>query len=291
MKTPDLTQTQQWLSTVLMVRGDLPQKLNTAANPHGLTLHDCVKSNKTLGAMRRVDIYAAGYVMRLVECLRGEFALLCQFMGDEVFDTFAKAFIVTLPSESWTLHQLGSRFADFLAHTKPTGDFNAHQRAMFSLPSELAKFERAKALALLKPGPETEQSTALINEIELLCGIAEDFVISVPESVQLIQTDYPLLSLITQLEQAKPCTLPTPEQTHIAISRQQYRIKMNVLNDWQANLLLHLREKPLRYQEAITYCAKCMSMETQVLRAQLAVWLPSAINRGLFIIQNEPAPC
>ncbi len=154
MKTPDLTQTQQWLSTVLMVRGDLPQKLNTAANPHGLTLHDCVKSNKTLGAMRRVDIYAAGYVMRLVECLRGEFALLCQFMGDEVFDTFAKAFIVTLPSESWTLHQLGSRFADFLAHTKPIGDFNAHQQAMFSLPSELAKFERAKALALLKSGPK-----------------------------------------------------------------------------------------------------------------------------------------
>ncbi|MDP4489358.1 DNA-binding domain-containing protein [Pseudoalteromonas piscicida] len=291
MKTPDLTQTQQWLSTVLMVRGDLPQKLNTAANPHGLTLHDCVKSNKTLGAMRRVDIYAAGYVMRLVECLRGEFALLCQFMGDEVFDTFAKAFIVTLPSESWTLHQLGSRFADFLANTKPSGDFNAHQQAMFSLPSELAKFERAKALALLKPGPETEQSTALINEIELLCGIAEDFVISVPESVQLIQSDYPLPPLIIQLEQAKPYTLPTPEQTHIAISRQQYRIKMNVLNDWQANLLLHLREKPLRYQEAITYCAKCMNMETQVLRAQLAVWLPSAINRGLFIIQNEPAPC
>ncbi|WMO15986.1 DNA-binding domain-containing protein [Pseudoalteromonas piscicida] len=291
MKTPDLTQTQQWLSTVLMVRGDLPQKLNTAANPHGLTLHDCVKSNKALGAMRRVDIYAAGYVMRLVECLRGEFALLCQFMGDEVFDTFAKAFIVTLPSESWTLHQLGSRFADFLANTKPSGDFNAHQQAMFSLPSELAKFERAKALALLKPGPETEQSTALINEIELLCGIAEDFVISVPESVQLIQTDYPLLPLITQLEQAKPCTLPTPEQTHIAISRQQYRIKMNVLNDWQADLLLHLREKPLCYQEAITYCAKRMNMETQILRAQLAVWLPSAVNRGLFIIQNEPAPC
>ncbi|CAM4408869.1 HvfC/BufC N-terminal domain-containing protein [Pseudoalteromonas maricaloris] len=286
MKTPDLTQTQQWLSTILMVRGDLPQKLNTAANPHGLTLHDCVKSNKTLGAMRRVDIYAAGYVMRLVECLRGEFALLCQFMGDEVFDTFAKAFIVTLPSESWTLHQLGSRFADFLAHTKPSGDFNAHQQAMFSLPSELAKFERAKALALLKSGPETEKSTALINEIELLCGIAEDFVMSVPESVQLIQTDYPLLSLITQLEQAKPYTLPMPEQTHIAISRQQYRIKMNVLNDWQADLLLHLREKPLRYQEAITYCAKRMNMETQILRAQLAVWLPSAINRGLFIIQK-----
>ncbi|MGA4608032.1 putative DNA-binding domain-containing protein [Pseudoalteromonas maricaloris] len=291
MKTPDLTQTQQWLSTVLMVRGDLPQKLNTAANPHGLTLHDCVKSNKTLGAMRRVDIYAAGYVMRLVECLRGEFALLRQFMGDEVFDTFAKAFIVTFPSESWTLHQLGSRFADFLAHTKPSGDFNPHQQAMFSLPSELAKYERAKALALLKPGPETEQSTAVINEIELLCGIAENFVMSVPESVQLIQTDYPLLPLITQLEQAKPYTLPTPEQTHIAISRQQYRIKMNVLNDWQADLLLQLREKPLRYQEAITYCAKRMNMETQVLRAQLAVWLPSAINRGLFIIQNEPAPC
>ncbi|PCK32986.1 HvfC/BufC N-terminal domain-containing protein [Pseudoalteromonas piscicida] len=290
MKTPDLTQTQQWLSTVLMVRGDLSQKLNTAAAPHGVTLHDCVKSSKKLGAMRRVDIYAAGYVMRLVECLKGEFALLCQFMGEEVFETFAKAFIVTLPSESWTLHQLGSRFADFLAQTKPSGDFDPHQQAMFSLPCELAKLERAKALALLKPGPETQQSTTAISEIELLCGIAEDFVMSVPGSVQLIQTDYPLLPLITQLEQAEPYTIPAPAQTHIAVSRQQYRIKMCVLNDWQADLLLHLREKPLRYQEAVSYSASRLNLNLQALQSQLAVWLPSAINMGLFTLQNEPVP-
>ena len=285
MKTPDLIQTQQWLSTVLMVRGDLPQKLNTAA-AQGLTLDKCVKSSDTLDAMRRVDIYAAGYVMRLVECLRGEFALLCQFMGEEVFDTFAKAFIVTLPSESWTMHQLGSRFADFLAHTKPTGDFNAHQQAMFSLPAELAKFERAKALALLKPGPEQKQRTSSVSEIELLCGIAEDFIIAVPESVLLVQTDYPLLPLVAQLEQAKPCIIPTPEQTHIVISRQQYRLKVNTLNDWQIDLLLHLKEKPRCYRDAVTYCANRMHLETQALQSQLAVWLPSAVNIGLFTLQK-----
>ncbi|MDW7548960.1 DNA-binding domain-containing protein [Pseudoalteromonas peptidolytica] len=281
MKTPDLTQTQQWLSTVLMVRGDLEQKLNIAANPHGVMLHDCIKSTKKLGAMRRVDIYAAGYVMRLVECLKGEFALLNQFMGEEVFETFAKAFIVSLPSESWTLHQLGGRFADFLRQTKPIGDFSAHQQAMLSIPAELAKFERAKAQALLKPGPETALPTPAINEIELLCGIAEDFTIAVPESAQLIHTDYPLLPLIAQLEQSTPYTIPEPMQTHITVSRQQYRIKACTISDWQADFLLHLQTKPLRLRDAISSCAHDTNVAVQTLHSQLAVWLPSAMNVGL----------
>lgn len=286
MKVPDLTQTQQWLSAVLMVRGDLPQKLNKAA-ANGLTLHECVKSSESLGAMRRVDIYAAGYVMRLVECLRGEFALLCRFMGDEVFDTFAKAFIVTLPSESWTLHQLGARFSDFLARTKPTGDFNAHQKAMFSVPSELAKFERAKALALLKPGPETEYQSEAVSELELLCGIAEERILAVPESVQLIHTEYSILPLVSQLEQAEPWSLPAAESVNIAISRQQYRLKVTTLNDWQTDLLLHLQAQPLRYRDAVTHCAERMNIAPQALKSQLAIWLPSAVNIGLFSFQNN----
>ncbi|NWL15393.1 DUF2063 domain-containing protein [Pseudoalteromonas sp. Scap03] len=286
MKTPDLIQTQQWLSTVLMVRGDLPQKLNTAAS-QGLTLYKCVKSSGTLNAMRRVDIYAAGYVMRLVECLRGEFALLCQFMGKEVFDTFAKAFIVTLPSESWTMHQLGSRFADFLAHTKPTGDFSPHQQAMFCLPAELAKFERAKALTLLKPGPETAHEALSISEIELLCGIAQDFIIAVPESVQLIQSDYPLLPLVAELEQGKSSLAPTPEQTYIAISRHQYRLKVTMLNDWQTDFLLQLKKDQHCYKEAVAYCSDKMNIETQVLKSQLAIWIPSAVNIGLFTLHKN----
>jgi hypothetical protein len=101
---PTLSQTQEWVNTVLIVRGDLAQKIQTAADINGLQLDHLIKTTRGLSAQRRLDIYASGYVLRLVDCLKSEFSLLAAFMGEQVFEIFAKAFIVTIPSKYWSLH-------------------------------------------------------------------------------------------------------------------------------------------------------------------------------------------
>lgn len=44
-------------------------------------------------APARLDIYARGYVLRLLECLRAEFPILLALVGDQVFEMFASSYV------------------------------------------------------------------------------------------------------------------------------------------------------------------------------------------------------
>ncbi|MCF2906960.1 DNA-binding domain-containing protein [Pseudoalteromonas sp. DL2-H2.2] len=292
--TPQLSQLQHWLSHVLISRGDLPEKLLTAGQRDGLTLEQCVKSTPQLPAERRVDIYAAGYVMRLVECLKGEFALLCAFMGDDVFEVFAKAYIVTLPSRSFTLHTLGKSFVSFLANTRPQGEFGDKQRAMFDVPVELARFERAKAEVLLAEGLEnTPPAELVLNEFELLGGGASLNLV-VPPCLRLLVSDYDLLPMVEQLESPQqennqPYALPARETRYIALTRQNYRLITQPLTHWQADLLSHCGQA-MSFEQALIHSARRQGMEPALLRARLAMWLPAAVACGLLVVERAKRP-
>jgi acyl-homoserine lactone acylase PvdQ len=95
-----------------------------------------VKDTPYLSAQDRLDIYARGYLARLVSQLRSEFPMLAAHMGDDVFDLFATAYIQARPPSSWSLLHLADGFADFLDDTRPP-DPGAE------LPAALARLERA----------------------------------------------------------------------------------------------------------------------------------------------------
>ncbi|KZN38159.1 hypothetical protein N474_01195 [Pseudoalteromonas luteoviolacea CPMOR-2] len=287
--TPDLNQLQHWLSLILISRGDLPQKLFTAAQRDGLTLQQCIKSTSQLSAQRRVDIYAAGYVMRLVECLKSEFSLLCAFMGEDVFEVFAKAYIVTLPSRSFTLHTLGKSFVSFLTNTRPQGDFDEQQNAMFDVPLELARFERAKAEVLLAEGLEGASNTDIaINEFELLGGGATLSLVA-PPCLRLLVSEYDLLPLVEQLENGQPHSLPKKGTRYVALSRHKYRLITQQLTQWQADLLVHCGQA-ISFEQALTQSAHRQGVDPAVLRAQLAMWLPAAAACGLLVVERLKSP-
>ncbi|MCF2860042.1 putative DNA-binding domain-containing protein [Pseudoalteromonas sp. SMS1] len=287
--TPELEQLQHWLSQVLISRGDLPQKLANAAQRDGLTLEQCIKSTSQLSAQRRIDIYAAGYVMRLVECLKCEFSLLCTFMGSEVFEVFAKAYIVTLPSRSFTLHTLGQSFVRFLTNTRPQGRFDEQQTTMFDVPLELARFERAKAEVLLADGLENIPTThTAFNEFELLGGCASLSLIA-PPCLRLLVSEYDLLPLITQLENGIAHSLPPRETRYIALSRQNYRLVTQPLTQWQADLLVHCNQA-ISFEQAIIQSAHRQGLDPTQLRSQLAMWLPAAVACGLLVVERLKSP-
>lgn len=287
--TPALNQLQHWLSQVLISRGDLPQKLITAEQRDGLTLQQCIKSTIQLSAERRVDIYAVGYVMRLLECLKGEFPLVCAFMGEDVFDLFAKAYIVTLPSRSFTLHTLGKSFVDFLTNTQPQGQFDSQRQAMFDIPIELARFERAKAEVLLACGFENSPvENITLNEFELMAK-ASSIHLTVPPCLRLLETDYDILPLINQLEKSEPHTLPARCTQYTAITRQNYRLIIQPLTHWQADVLCHCHQTT-SLEQALAHSAHQLKMDPVVLRTQLALWLPAAVARGLVVIESVKQP-
>ncbi len=118
---------QRWMQTVIM-------------NPHGVhagvdsddarhlidvatdQVEAVVTRSHNLTALERLDIYHRAYFARLIECLRDEFPVILHALGDETFDAFALGYLQKYPSRSYTLNQLGTRFPQYLAETRPEQD-------------------------------------------------------------------------------------------------------------------------------------------------------------------------
>ena len=100
MTEQSLDRLQLWMKTVVTERGSLADKLQTATQLHGLNIEEVIAEKRDLSAHKRLGIYTSGYVARLLECMRADFPALRRFVGEPVFDAFAKAYIVTEPSHS-----------------------------------------------------------------------------------------------------------------------------------------------------------------------------------------------
>src|SRR4029079_811071 len=123
----------------------------------GLCAEDVVAERRDLSARERLAIYTGGYVLRLLECMRADFPVLRGFVGDSVFDAFAKAYIITMPPSSPSLYDLGADFPQFLEETKPKNwSLDDDMSAMIDLPPELARLERARAEVMRARGTEDD---------------------------------------------------------------------------------------------------------------------------------------
>ena len=119
-----------------------------AASQDGASTH--VRSDARLSAEGRIAIYAHGYRQRLVECLRTEYPVLASLAGPTAFDLFTQGYIAAHPSQSYTLYDFGSGFADYLERARPSGAADAVE----AIPAALARIERAKAEVLRAQGVE-----------------------------------------------------------------------------------------------------------------------------------------
>src|ERR1044072_1623042 len=119
MSEQSLSILEHWMKTVVVERGGLGEKLDEAARQHGLCADDVVAESRGVSARERLAVYAGGYVLRLLECMRADFPVLRGFVGDSVFDAFAKAYVITMPPSSHSLYDLGANFPRFLEETKP----------------------------------------------------------------------------------------------------------------------------------------------------------------------------
>ena len=114
MSEQSLSVLEHWMKTVIVERGGLSEKLQAAARQHGLLADDVVAESRGLSAQERLAVYTGGYVLRLLECMRADFPALRGFVGDSVFDAFAKAYVITMPPVSHSLYDLGADFPRFL---------------------------------------------------------------------------------------------------------------------------------------------------------------------------------
>ncbi|MFY9760933.1 MAG: DNA-binding domain-containing protein, partial [Xanthobacteraceae bacterium] len=119
MADADLGVLQRWMLSAVTTPGGVREGVREAREAYALDIGDAVKGSNRLSAPARLEIYARGYVLRLLECLRAEFPLLLALVGDQVFEMFASSYVWSRPSRSPSLYALGAGFADFLQSTRP----------------------------------------------------------------------------------------------------------------------------------------------------------------------------
>jgi hypothetical protein len=261
---------QNWLRTVVMAPGVLNQKIGIANRIYQVHESDVVSDEGNASVHARLNVYSSGYTSRLLDCMYADYAISKKFMGDELFDSFAKAYLMYHPSTSFTLYDLGKAFPDFLDGTKPKPE-EGIDNSYFDIPATLARVERARQVAMRAPGLENSAiDTSDINIQDVLFGT---FNISVPECLQLLELDLPMKQFFEAVYREEEYDLPSPKKNYIAISRKNYHMVMEEITEMQYLLLAECCNHTTLY-EAISVLSADRNISSSDLLADACLWMP-----------------
>jgi hypothetical protein len=136
--------------------GAIMAPLGTAdrlARAAGAQAAGIIKPNDRLTSSERLEIYAKSYWYRILDSLYDDFPGLRAIVGVRAFDKLSRAYLAEMPSESYTLRNLGSRLTEWLArHPEHAGKTPA-------LALDMVRLEWAHVVAFDGPaervlGPE-----------------------------------------------------------------------------------------------------------------------------------------
>ncbi|WP_083098479.1 DNA-binding domain-containing protein [Pseudophaeobacter leonis] len=126
-----LTEVQNWMFGALLEPGGKAQA----------AVADHLTPMAYLDAAQSLSIYQRSYALRLAACMREQFPATCHALGAPLFNDFVETYVAALPPESYTLHDLGRRFAGFLKDQRP--DKEASQKEVWiDFLIDLTRFER-----------------------------------------------------------------------------------------------------------------------------------------------------
>lgn len=101
------------------------------------TIRAVVRGNDRLSPVEQAEIYREQFWLRHRDVLRDDFPALRHMLGDEAFDALARAYLAACPPDSYTLRDLGQRFARFAA------DYEGFSPDVAGPARDMARFELA----------------------------------------------------------------------------------------------------------------------------------------------------
>ncbi len=266
------------MKTVVVERGSLREKLDAAARQHGLDAEDVVAESRGLSAHERLAVYTGGYVLRLLECMRADFPVLRGFVGDSVFDAFAKAYVITMPPISHSLYDLGADFPRFLEETKPKNwALDAGINTMLDLPPELARIERARAEVMRAPGTEDDPPAA--EHLSPFAVFGDGPTRQATRCLRLLEMKFPLVEFLRSSDKGERIEPPAPRASLVAVGRSNYRVHVEEISHWQF-AFLKACEHPTSSYSAVQVAVLESGRDPGQVLADVAIWLPIAFGLG-----------
>lgn len=252
---PELSVVQRWFQAVVSHPNGIDDGIESD-EAHDLIplsrkeLEQIVTRSNRVPARDRLAIYANAYYARLIECMGNSFPILKRTLGEQVFNGFAFGYLQKYPSSSYTLGQLGCRFAHYLDETRP--DRSDSKQGTDTISTNWPDF--LVDLATLEwvidevfDGPGVEGKRTLQTE-DLLAIAPEywgDVVLRTVPCLRLLQFRYPVSADYTamrQTEDAGDILTPAPSETYLAVTRREYVVRRHPLNRTQYELLTAIQQ-------------------------------------------------
>ena len=173
-------------------------------------LERVVTRSRSLTAAERVAIYGRAYHARLTECLEVEFPVLRQSLGEDLFRMFARAYLSSRPSQSYTLANLGKGFPSYLHATRPAESAEGKEEAWPDFIIDLARFERAFSEVYDGPGVEGCPDAERGRPAEAVERPRRDVRLSPAVSLRLLTFQFPVHDYFHAARQGREPELPAP---------------------------------------------------------------------------------
>ncbi|OIQ46306.1 MAG: hypothetical protein BM558_00060 [Roseobacter sp. MedPE-SW] len=171
-----------------------------------------VRSTSRLSAVAALGIYQNSYHLRIAACMRDQFPALCYALGEGLFNDFVAEYISQAPPESYTLYDLGRRFAGFLQANRP--DLDAPESEPWvDFIIDLARFERQIFSTFDCAGAEDLHLAQLTTPDPDLC---------VQPSLSVAAYGFPVGDYYHAVRQEKSPQPPEREPVYLAVLRKDY---------------------------------------------------------------------
>jgi Putative DNA-binding domain len=228
MSAAPLHALQRWMLDALIAPGD--------ANPSGAqNVDDIVLPGARSSAAACLAIYQRSYLLRLRLCLREQFPATCHALGQALFDDFADDYLRACPPDSYTLYELGRRFADWLNATRPDRDLPEAQREdWIDFMIDLARYEHALFRLFDAPGHEDHAWPD--------AGACEDSMLKLQPCLTLAHYRYPVAWYYHEVRAGRSPSFPQTGASHVVILRRDYRTATYPVSPLHYRFLEHVRD-------------------------------------------------
>lgn len=207
-----------------------------------------IKPTSELAGFDRLSIYNRQYWFRLIDCLYDDFPGLRAILGRTVFNRLVVEYLVTCPSQSYSLRDLGGRLPGFIA------DNPQLTARRYKAAQDLAQFEWAKIVAF--DGP----SLAPLTESYLSCTSPEQLRVCLQPHLTLLQLRYPFDEFLSELRRTEsarseassgfkhrneddaPIALPRARTVYVAVHRHENGVYYKRLEEPAFRLLTSLQQ-------------------------------------------------
>ena len=231
-----------------------------------------------LSARERLSVYTGGYVLRLLECMRADFPVLRGFVGDSVFDAFAKAYVITMPPARPACMTSAQTSRDFWRRRNRALNVSTQNTgAMLDLPPELARLERARAEVMRARGTEDDPPAA--EPLSPFAVFGEGPTLQATPCLRLLELKFPLVDFLRSSDIGERPEPPAPRASLVAVGRSNYRLHVEEISLWQF-AFLRACERPTSSYPAVQVAALESGRDPGQALAEVAMWLPVAFELG-----------